>query len=339
MQNRPNGRHWTTRACLFLALTLAGCLDPGDPGNLVPPTVDEDPSLPSIEIADTRLHAEAFGDPDAPLVITLHGGPGVDHRSMLPLQRLADEGYRVVFWDNRGAGLSRRHDASTYGFDGYLEDLRLVVEHYTTRPDQPLVFIGHSWGAMYATWFINEYGDYDGRVKGAILSEPGAFTRAQLDDYMAALEGEISFTGEQLNDALWSRQFMSAADHARADYLASIISFGGLPSEAHDPDNPIPSWRYGAVVGAQLVKLAKESDFDWTTNLSAFPRKVLFLCGDRNTIQTPEHQRRLAAAYPDAEVISMEGGHELQWEHPDEYLAHTRDYFAEIGFAGAEVSP
>ena len=28
---------------------------------------------------------------------------------------------------------------------------------------QPFVFIGQSWGAMYATWFINEYGDYGGR--------------------------------------------------------------------------------------------------------------------------------------------------------------------------------
>ena len=36
-----------------------------------------------------------------------------------------------------------------------------MVEHYTKVPDQPLVFIGHSWGAMYATWFIHEYGDYD----------------------------------------------------------------------------------------------------------------------------------------------------------------------------------
>ena len=101
-------------APLLLPIALAGCLDPDEPGNLVPKTVDEDPALPRIEVAGTLLHAEAFGDPTAPTVMVLHGGPGGDYRSLLPLRALADDGYRVVFWDQRGAGLSQRHDASTY---------------------------------------------------------------------------------------------------------------------------------------------------------------------------------------------------------------------------------
>jgi proline iminopeptidase len=159
---------------IFLALALgAGCLDPGAPGNLVPRTVTEDPTLPQLAVAGTHLHAESFGPAGAPTVVVLHGGPGADYRSMLPLKALADDGYKVVFWDQRGAGLSERHDASTYTMTGYLEDLRQVIEQMAT-PGQPFVFIGHSWGAMYATWFINEHGDYGGRLQGAILSEPGA---------------------------------------------------------------------------------------------------------------------------------------------------------------------
>ena len=48
---------------LLVGLTLAGCsaLDPDASGNLVPRTVDEDPSLPRIEVNGTMLHAEAFG--------------------------------------------------------------------------------------------------------------------------------------------------------------------------------------------------------------------------------------------------------------------------------------
>lgn len=321
----------------ILALTgcVGGCLDPGDPGNLVPATVDEDPSLPRIEVAGTLLHAEAFGDPAAPIVMVLHGGPGSDYRALLPLAALADDGYRVVFWDQRGAGLSKRHDPGDYTFTGYLEDLRLVIEHETVTPDQPLVFIGHSWGAMYATWFINEYGDYGGRVRGAVLSDPGAFTKAQLDGYMERLVGSLPLTGELLNDALWSRTFMSPEDHARADYLRALMATGGIPSENNDPRNPAPFWRPGAVVNSALLALADRDGFDWTTDLGAFERKVLFLRSDLFTANPLEYQQELAAAYPNAEIVTIAGsGHELIWSHPEEYLAHTRAYLQEIGYVG-----
>ncbi len=150
--------YFTTLA-VALCIAPSGCLDPDAPGNLVPATVDDNPSLPRVAIADTLLHSETFGDPTDPMIMVLHGGPGSDYRAMLPLRALADDGFFVVFWDQRGSGLSRRHDADSYSFEGYLEDLRLVLEHYTDAPDQPVVFLGHSWGAMYATWFIDEYGD------------------------------------------------------------------------------------------------------------------------------------------------------------------------------------
>src|SRR6186713_3017067 len=145
---------------LALSVPIGGCLCDSDTGGLVPETVAEDPSLPAIDLNGTRLHTEAFGPPDGPVIMVLHSGPGGDYRGLLPLSELAEDGYRVVFWDQRGTGLSQRHDADTISLETYLEDLRLVIEHYA--PDRGLVFIGQSWGAMYATAFINQYGDYDG---------------------------------------------------------------------------------------------------------------------------------------------------------------------------------
>jgi pimeloyl-ACP methyl ester carboxylesterase len=175
---------------IAFGVPLAGCLSADDSGNLVPRTVDDDPSLSAIDIADTRLHSEAFGDPDAPVLIVLHGGPGSDYRGLLPLRVLADDGYRVVFWDQRGTGLSQRHDATSITLDTYLEDLRLVIELYA--PGRPFVFIGQSWGAMYATAFIDRYGDYDGRIRGAIFTEPGAFNDRQLSEFIQRLQSSVS---------------------------------------------------------------------------------------------------------------------------------------------------
>jgi len=217
---------------------------------------------------------------------------------------------------------------------GYLEDLRQVVDSMTT-PGQPFVFIGHSWGAMYATWFINEYGDYGGRLRGAILSEPGGFTKAQLDAFMKRFMSSIDLTGAQFNDALWAGQFMSADDQARADYLRMMIGIRGVPAEHHDPANLAPMWRVGAVVNAALFKLAEDGGFDFTTHLKSFDHKVLFLRSELDTARPLEQQQELASSYADASIITIPGvGHEMIWEAPAEYLAHTRDYFQAIGFAG-----
>src|SRR5215212_3659032 len=95
----------------LLALAACGLADTGKPGNMVPRTVVEDPALPAVDLDGTRFHAETFGEPGNPTLIFLHGGPGGDYRDLLRLRPLLEDDYYLVFWDQRGAGLSRRHDA------------------------------------------------------------------------------------------------------------------------------------------------------------------------------------------------------------------------------------
>ena len=320
------------QSLLLVALTIPipGCLCADEPGNLVPKTVTEDSSLPAIELNGTRLHSEAFGSSDDPVIITLHGGPGSDYRYLLPLRVLADEGYRVVFWDQRGTGLSQRHAASELDLDIYIEDLRQVIDYYA--PNRPVMFIAQSWGAMYLTAFINQYGDYNGRIRGAILTEPGAFTDEQLAGFLKRLQATLSPLGEQFNDALWSAQFLTPADHERADYHAGLFAIRGAPAEHRDPNNLAPIWRAGAVVSKRFQAIAKEG-FDWTTNLDAYQHQVLFLRGDLNEAATLEHQQELAAAYPRARIETItNAGHEIIWERTTDYLTHTRAYLREIGY-------
>ncbi len=315
----------------IVSLLSIACLNPNEPGRLVPKTVEQDPSLPAIEVAGTRLHSETFGDPDAPMVMVLHGGPGADYRSLLDLQALADDGYFVVFWDQRGAGLSQRHDADIYDLDLPISDLQDVIEYYTSPQQDQLVFIGHSWGAMLATYFINERGDLGGRIAGAVLSEPGAFNKRQLDDYFTRLIGSLNFVGEDVGDAAWIPQFLSATDHESADYLAQV-SIGSTPAEG--TDEGYPEWRSGAVCRDAHLALV-EDGFDWTTHLDAYENEVLFLRSSENESMPLWHQEELASAYPNAHIVTMEGvGHEMVYQDPREYLRHVRQYFSEIGFAG-----
>ena len=84
----------TTAAVLFaVAAGVAACqvYDPSEAGNLVPKTVDEDPTIPSVALAGTVFHVETYGDPTKPVIIFLHGGPGSDFRELL---RLNDRHFR-----------------------------------------------------------------------------------------------------------------------------------------------------------------------------------------------------------------------------------------------------
>lgn len=314
----------------LLLLALSGCLCATEPGNLVPKTVAEDPELPALDLNGTRFHTEAYGDPGRPVILALHGGPGMDYRSLTPLKALADDGYRVVFFDQRGTGLSARVDPDTITLEVYMEDLRQMIDHYA--PAQSVVIIGHSWGGMYATAFINQYGDYNGKIKGAILSEPGAFTKKQLDAFIDRYMKSFSLVGEEFNDALWAGQFISGSDHEAADYQMLLFAMKGVPAEHKDPKNLPPMWRPGAAVSKRMQELASRG-FDWTTNLGAFTAPVLFLRGDKNTACTLESQQEMAAAYPNATITTLENtGHEMVWENTGNYLTHARNYLRGIGF-------
>src|SRR3569832_2699526 len=128
-----------TAALLMMTAATAGLVacdgvkDPSQAGNLVPRTVDEDPAIPSLALAGTIFHYETLGDPSKPVVIFLHGGPGGDYRGLMRLidrhdgYALTDDHF-VVMWDQRGSGLSRRHDCGAYTLDGVDADLDAVVD-------------------------------------------------------------------------------------------------------------------------------------------------------------------------------------------------------------------
>ena len=97
-------------------------------------TVVDDASLPQIEINGVRLHAETYGDPSNPVIIVLHGGPGGDYRSQLGARSLADTNF-VVFYDQRGAGLSERVPGEDLNVPAYMAELDGVIDRYS--PDRP----------------------------------------------------------------------------------------------------------------------------------------------------------------------------------------------------------
>lgn len=303
-----------------IAACIIACdpLDPTQPGNLVPKTADQDSSIPAINVNGTRLHAEAFGDPADPMVVFLHGDPGADYRNAANVRQLTDDGYYVVFYDQRGSGLSQRHKKNTYSLQLMFDDLAAVIAHYRTTPEQKIFLFGHSWGAMLAAGYINKYPD---RISGAIFAEPGGFTWEDVEAY-GAKSKKIKFFAEATNDVLYADQFFTAApnEHEVFDYkLALSSSYSYAPGNDEGIEAASPFWRYGSVVLSALVEIGEEKGFDFTTNLEAYPHNVLFLYGENNKAYGLSFARKEAAHFPSATIAKVnDTGHEMiyfRWDN------------------------
>ena len=90
------------------------------------------------------LYWELCGNPNGKPAVFLHGGPGADYRNGLNVKQLADAGYYVVFYDQRGSGLSKRHPSDIYTINLMTDDLKAVIQHYRRSATQKIFLFGSS---------------------------------------------------------------------------------------------------------------------------------------------------------------------------------------------------
>lgn len=108
-----------------------------------------------MRVAEGRMPFRGFetwyrdlGPEDSLPLVCLHGGPGSTHHYFRPLERLAEEGRRLVVYDQLGCGGSDRpDDPDLWTLDLFLDELRTLRE--TLRLER-IHLLGTSWGSMLA---------------------------------------------------------------------------------------------------------------------------------------------------------------------------------------------
>lgn len=297
-------------------------------------TVAQDPSLPHVTIDGVTYHAQTFGDPANPVVITVHGGPGGDYRSILSLQDLSNR-YFVVFFDQRGAGLSPRVDPQEITLASAIADLDAIVEYY--GEGRKVNLVAHSWGAMLASAYLGQFPE---KVDHAVLAEPG-FLTAEFADLWAeqtALRFSPGVLYHFVKTKAESLHVRGPDDDAADDY------FGYQMNMYQGPDHPQAgyrcqgkppeeggSWRYGARAADAMWQQAVDGDgnfnIDLTEGVEQFGNKILFLVGECQQVIGVEWQRQQMAFFPSTELVVIPGaGHEMFEENPEASIAAVRDY-------------
>lgn len=312
----PSKKSLSWYACIVMAgIAFTSCKKERlmkEPGNLVPKTVDQDLTLPSITVNGARLHSESYGPPDSTMIIAIHGGPGGDYRYMLNCRDLADAGYRVVFYDQMGSGLSQRFPKSHYSqspMDLIYNELSGVITHYRRSPSQKVVLLGHSWGAILASGYA---GKYPANVQGMILCEPGGLKWEDIKTYVSKSRS-FSFFGELLNDATYSDQFVTIKgkdEHEVLDYKMALFA---SKNEITGEDNTRPGsfWRSGAVISNALFEYGEKNTIDFSEGIGNFQKPVLFFNSEFNKAYPDSWMQKITQVYPRIRLETISGvGHD-----------------------------
>lgn len=319
--------------CL-LALVIAYFAASGD--YKVLKTVEHDRSLPRVTLDGVTFHAEAHGPKDAPVVIVLHGGPGNDYRYLLHLKPLAKV-YRVVFYDQRGSGLSPRVPKAQLTMKNMLEDVGRFVKHY--GKGKKVILIGHSWGGMLASAYTNEHPE---KVSHLVLADPGILSPEAAKAFLAKFKFSPGIRGIMGLTWLWlkSRHVKGPDKEAKDDYFFSnlpSLDLPGNPMEGYACNGDLKTlrskwWRFSLSATLELQGKGMQGDnikkLRFADKMSRYKGKTLFITGDCNKTIGPEHQKKYhLKLFPGAKMHIMKNtGHTMFGERPKESLAILRKF-------------
>lgn len=298
----------------------------------LPLTAERDPSVPSVELKGYRFHAESFGDPARPVVIVLHGGPGADYRYLYALKALADD-HRVVFYDQRGTGLSPRVPADQISLQVFLDDLDAFVDAF--GQGRPVQLVGHSWGAMLASAYA---GAHPGKVGKLVLAEPGFLDATTMDVFKTG-----GWPGWRVvwgfSKAWVNKWFVRTGGdpYARDDFFLSqaLPLMQGEDELCHGRLPPMQAWRAGspnfeATIGRMMDDPAWAASLNFHRGIEAFHGPALFLAGACNRVIGAEHQKRHLGLFADARLEVVPGaGHFMFNDQPEQSVAIVRAFLHE----------
>lgn len=304
-------------------------------------TVAQDESIPSLEVNGTKLHVETYGNKNSEPLLVIHGGPGNDFLYLLDLSALADE-YYVIFYDQRGSGLSERVPVDELTYDNMILDLEALADHF--RNDRKINMIGHSWGAMLASAYLGRNPD---KVDRIVLAEPGFLNPAMYDRFKERTNNfSVPFTWSVIRHLI--RSFFESLhvtgpdDQARSDYFfyrfivgadAKDHPMAGYYCDLSDWKKTYRHWRLGSLAMRAVPASGEDEEgnfrIDFAEGVRAYSDTVLFLTGECNSLIGYDFQVDHMALFNNNTIREVPGaGHNMVSEKPGLVIPLIRQYLS-----------
>lgn len=131
----------------------------------------------------TRIAVYEQGDRERPTLVMAHGWPD-SHVLWNGVTGELGDRYRIVRYDNRGAGASDvPKRVAAYRMDRFADDLSAVID--AVSPDRPVHLLAHDWGSVGAWEYLSRPGAAERVASFTSVSGPstdhyGSFVRRRL---------------------------------------------------------------------------------------------------------------------------------------------------------------
>lgn len=275
--------------------------------------------MTSMPVRGVSLFVKVIGH-GYPLVL-MHGGPGQDHTSLLPLRPCADQ-FTLVFYDHRCNGRSEGAEVSSMTWENLAADAEALRQ---TLGFDKWAVLGHSFGGQVALEYALRYPQ---SLSHLILLDTGGdnwWVQQNAPDILAKRgygAGAVQAARRFFNGQVTVGEYYPTAVRFMGAYF-----YRGLWGAVHNMlFQPHPKMRPEATIlgYSQLLN-------GWTVmdRLGEIRVPALVMAGRHDFLFPPEHQAALAAGIADARLELIErAGHEAPSERPAEVTRAIRDFLA-----------
>jgi len=286
---------------------------------------------PGIEL---HHFEEGSGTP----ILTVHGGPGFPPTTTWAAGRLLAERYKVIYYHQRGCGLSTRPIASftdpnlyanmqrlnrALGFPAQIADIERIRR---ILGEDRLVLMGHSFGALTAALYAAEFPEH---VRALVFVAPANLVvmPKEGDDLFATVRRRLPASMKDEYERYMAEYFDFRAAFKRTEQQSSefysrfgkyyFAAVGTIPAGSNAADA-------GYVPLAAYLGLGKHHDY--TAALRAVTAPVLVVHG-ASDLQPEADSRAFAAFFPKRRFVVIPGaGHFVFDDRPEEFAAAVRAF-------------
>lgn len=274
-----------------------------------------------VDIGDCKLYCEQEGKGTA--LVLLHGGPGATHHYFHPCFSRATGFARIVYYDQRGCGLSDYKQGTGYCLDQAVDDLdrlrqALGIEQW--------VVLGHSYGGLLAQCYAMKHPEH---LKGLILVSAstglhGQSMPSRQREFISRQEqrkmGEIRKTSGLSMAQLVYNNFLNG-DWKRQCYYK--------PSREQIARIALYEWVHDGPFNGVMSNSADAVDLDGA--FAQCPIPTLLVEGTWDMSWNTDKPGQLARNHPNARLVMFEeSGHNPFEDEPAKFFSLLKEFLGTL---------